>query len=259
MVDRRHVLKNAMLPIITVIGLQTGLLLSGAMLTEIVFAWGGMGQCMYQAIQLPRLPRAAGRHPVPRRRLRRGQPAGRHRLRLARPADPGPVITHEPHRSRGRRLQVEREQVVGRWARRAASGCAATPSPSSALILVAMFVLVGGLRAAARALRARRRADLSHHPARRRAPARRPSTGSASTSSAATSPVADHLRRPLLAAHRRRVAAVRRRRSGCCIGAVAGAFGGWVDNRAHAAHRHHARHPGPAVRDRRRRRCSAAA
>jgi peptide/nickel transport system permease protein len=49
-VDRRHVLKNAMLPVTTIIGLQTGLLLSGAVLTEHVFAWGGMGQWMYQAI-----------------------------------------------------------------------------------------------------------------------------------------------------------------------------------------------------------------
>jgi peptide/nickel transport system permease protein len=49
-VDRRHILKNAMLPVITIIGLQTGLLLSGAILTETVFAWGGMGQWMYQAI-----------------------------------------------------------------------------------------------------------------------------------------------------------------------------------------------------------------
>jgi peptide/nickel transport system permease protein len=49
-VDRRHILKNAMLPVVTIIGLQTGLLLSGAILTETVFAWGGMGQWMYQAI-----------------------------------------------------------------------------------------------------------------------------------------------------------------------------------------------------------------
>ncbi len=43
-VNRRHVLRNALLPIVTVIGLQVGLLLSGAVLTETVFAWGGMGQ-----------------------------------------------------------------------------------------------------------------------------------------------------------------------------------------------------------------------
>ena len=40
-VDRRHVLRNALLPVTTVIGLQTGLLLSGAVLTETVFAYQG--------------------------------------------------------------------------------------------------------------------------------------------------------------------------------------------------------------------------
>jgi peptide/nickel transport system permease protein len=50
-VDRRHVLRNAMLPVSTVIGLQFGLLLSGAVLTEIVFAWGGMGSWLYDAIK----------------------------------------------------------------------------------------------------------------------------------------------------------------------------------------------------------------
>ena len=42
-VDRRHVLRNAMLPVSTIIGLQTGLLLSGAVLTETVFAFPGHG------------------------------------------------------------------------------------------------------------------------------------------------------------------------------------------------------------------------
>ena len=49
-VDRRHVLRNAMLPIVTVIGLQTGLLLSGAVLTEKVFAWGGLGELISGAV-----------------------------------------------------------------------------------------------------------------------------------------------------------------------------------------------------------------
>src|ERR671933_340973 len=49
-VDRRHVLRNAMLPISTIIGLQTGLLLSGAVLTETVFAYPGMGSWLRDAI-----------------------------------------------------------------------------------------------------------------------------------------------------------------------------------------------------------------
>jgi len=49
-VDRRHVLRNALLPISTIIGLQTGLLLSGAVLTETVFAWPGIGSWLTQAI-----------------------------------------------------------------------------------------------------------------------------------------------------------------------------------------------------------------
>jgi peptide/nickel transport system permease protein len=49
-VDRRHILRNALLPVSTVIGLQTGLLLSGAVLTETVFAFPGMGSWLSMAI-----------------------------------------------------------------------------------------------------------------------------------------------------------------------------------------------------------------
>jgi peptide/nickel transport system permease protein len=49
-VQFRHVLRNAMLPISTVIGLQIGLLLSGAILTETVFAFPGMGSWLRDAI-----------------------------------------------------------------------------------------------------------------------------------------------------------------------------------------------------------------
>ncbi len=50
-VDRRHIMRNAMLPVSTVVGLQTGLLLSGAVLTETVFAFPGMGYWLFNAIQ----------------------------------------------------------------------------------------------------------------------------------------------------------------------------------------------------------------
>lgn len=49
-VDRRHVLRNALLPVSTVVGLQVGLLLSGAVLTETVFARPGMGTWLAEAI-----------------------------------------------------------------------------------------------------------------------------------------------------------------------------------------------------------------
>lgn len=50
-VDSRHVFRNAMLPVSTVIGLQVGLLLSGAILTETVFAFPGIGTWLQEAIQ----------------------------------------------------------------------------------------------------------------------------------------------------------------------------------------------------------------
>jgi peptide/nickel transport system permease protein len=46
----RHALANALLPVVTVIGLQTGFLLSGAVLTETIFAWPGMGRWVVNAV-----------------------------------------------------------------------------------------------------------------------------------------------------------------------------------------------------------------
>lgn len=50
MVIAQHVLKNAMLPVVTIVGLQAGALLSGAVLTETVFSWPGMGTFVLEAI-----------------------------------------------------------------------------------------------------------------------------------------------------------------------------------------------------------------
>ena len=55
-VDERHIFRNALLPIVTIIGLQTGLLLSGAVLTETVFAWPGMGTWLVEAIEQRNYP-----------------------------------------------------------------------------------------------------------------------------------------------------------------------------------------------------------
>lgn len=50
-VINRHALKNALIPIVTVIGLQFGYLLGGAVLTESIFSWPGVGRLMVDAIR----------------------------------------------------------------------------------------------------------------------------------------------------------------------------------------------------------------
>ncbi|WP_088036716.1 ABC transporter permease [Evansella clarkii] len=46
----RHGFKNAVIPVLTVVGLQTGTLLGGAILTETIFSWPGIGRYIYEAI-----------------------------------------------------------------------------------------------------------------------------------------------------------------------------------------------------------------
>ena len=56
----RHVLKNALNPIVTVLGIQVGTLLGGAILTETVFSWPGLGSMMVRAIQARDYPLVQG-------------------------------------------------------------------------------------------------------------------------------------------------------------------------------------------------------
>jgi peptide/nickel transport system permease protein len=53
---RRHVLRNAMPPIVNMIGLQVGYLLSGVIFVEVVFSWPGIGRLVFQAIGERDLP-----------------------------------------------------------------------------------------------------------------------------------------------------------------------------------------------------------
>ena len=46
----KHALRNAMLPTVTVIGLQAGLLMGGALITETIFSWPGVGQIAYDSV-----------------------------------------------------------------------------------------------------------------------------------------------------------------------------------------------------------------
>ena len=56
----RHALKNALIPIVTVVGVQAGYLLGGAVLTETVFAWPGVGTLMVQGILARDFPLVQG-------------------------------------------------------------------------------------------------------------------------------------------------------------------------------------------------------
>ena len=49
-IQRRHVLRNALLPVVTLAGLQAGQLVSGAIMIETVFAWPGVGRLMFEAL-----------------------------------------------------------------------------------------------------------------------------------------------------------------------------------------------------------------
>jgi peptide/nickel transport system permease protein len=49
-ITRRHIARNAILPVVTLAGLQAGQLVGGAVLTETVFAWPGIGRLMFDAL-----------------------------------------------------------------------------------------------------------------------------------------------------------------------------------------------------------------
>jgi peptide/nickel transport system permease protein len=56
----RHALPNCMLPVLTILGLQTGALLAGAIITERIFSWPGLGRLTFQAIEARDYPLLQG-------------------------------------------------------------------------------------------------------------------------------------------------------------------------------------------------------
>jgi peptide/nickel transport system permease protein len=60
MVVTRHALRNALIPILTIGGLQFGLLLGGAILTETIFSWPGLGRLLYNAVLARDYPMVQG-------------------------------------------------------------------------------------------------------------------------------------------------------------------------------------------------------
>jgi len=60
MVLWRHVLRNALIPIVTVVGLELGTLLSGSIITETVFAWPGVGSLLISGVSSRDYPLVTG-------------------------------------------------------------------------------------------------------------------------------------------------------------------------------------------------------
>jgi len=56
----KHALKNALIPVITIVGLQIGALLTGSIITEMIFAWPGLGRLTIQAIYTRDYPLVQG-------------------------------------------------------------------------------------------------------------------------------------------------------------------------------------------------------
>jgi peptide/nickel transport system permease protein/oligopeptide transport system permease protein len=56
----RHLLPNTLIPVITVLALQLGMLLTGAIITESIFAWPGMGLLLLGAIDFRDFPLVQG-------------------------------------------------------------------------------------------------------------------------------------------------------------------------------------------------------
>jgi ABC-type dipeptide/oligopeptide/nickel transport system permease component len=55
-----HVLRNALIPIITIVGLRFGYMLGGAVITETIFAWPGMGRLLVTAVEQRDIPVVQG-------------------------------------------------------------------------------------------------------------------------------------------------------------------------------------------------------
>ena len=136
-IDRRHIFRNAMLPVVTIIGLQAGLLLSGAILTETVFAIPGHGNVAGRGDREPRLSGAAGRDPLRGGRLRDREPARGRVVCPPRPTHQGELVVSVAQLESA---EIQLEAPSGLWSD-AWRRLIRNPGALVGFGLVAMFVL----------------------------------------------------------------------------------------------------------------------
>ena len=87
-----HVLRNALLPVVTILGVQMGTVLAGSVVIESVFSWPGIGSLLFDSVQLAQLPRRARHHGAGLAGRDRRQHRRRPRLHVARPAHRDPLM-----------------------------------------------------------------------------------------------------------------------------------------------------------------------
>ena len=88
----RHALKNALIPVVTIIGMQVPLIVGGLVVIERLFSIPGIGRLLLDAVRLRGLPGNTGHQPVLRRHGSLLKPHRGRDLRLARPKDPLQLI-----------------------------------------------------------------------------------------------------------------------------------------------------------------------
>ena len=89
-----HALRNALIPVVTVIGLLVGTLFGGAILTETIFAWPGRRQMAGRFDLAARLPVGPGRRGADRQHRHAGQSRRRPALRRDQPPHPARELSH---------------------------------------------------------------------------------------------------------------------------------------------------------------------
>jgi ABC-type dipeptide/oligopeptide/nickel transport system permease subunit len=139
----RHALKNALLPVVTVIGIEFAFLIGGLVVTEQVFNLNGIGRLMVQAVQNQDYTLTQALVMLVVDHLRPDQSRGRPALRLARPAhslEDSAMTDDCPLRPDRRRILAD-DYVAPRGLRSATHGrfCRRQPVGTIGIVIVAIF------------------------------------------------------------------------------------------------------------------------
>ena len=111
----KHTLSNAAIPIVTLAGLEAGQLLGGAVITETIFAWPGLGRLTVQALLNRDFPVVMAAVVLHLGRLHAHEPRRRSALRLARSARPASSARERPRATLVKKWVGARSSRWPRW------------------------------------------------------------------------------------------------------------------------------------------------